>query len=155
MIQSRIERNQSEEKKRSNSIYNPNPSKAKRKGAAWIPERASPPARTPATAARRAPVAPVYRHITAVVRERNPSRRCPVASRMRASGKWHRSLAARRQHTPTQESARAGEGAGGGAAIFPGHPWQPPCARDGEGGKEVRVQEDSRRRRPTAAPWRG
>ena len=38
VIRSRIERNQSEEKKRSNSIYNPNPSKAKRKGVAWIPE---------------------------------------------------------------------------------------------------------------------
>ena len=116
MIQSRIERNQSEEKKRANSIYNPNPSKAKRKGAAWIPERASPPARTPATAARRAPVAPVYRHITAVVRERNPSRRRPAASRVRASGIGHRSQAARRRRTPTQERARAGEGAGGSAA---------------------------------------
>ena len=37
VIRSRIERNQSEEKKRSNSIYNPNPSKAKRKGAARLP----------------------------------------------------------------------------------------------------------------------
>ena len=37
VIRSRIERNQSEEKKRSNSIYNPNPSKAKRKGTARLP----------------------------------------------------------------------------------------------------------------------
>ena len=126
--------------------------------------RASPPARTPATAARKAPVAPVYQHITAVVQERNPSRRCPVASRVWASGKWHRSQAARRRRTPTQESARTGEGAGGGASILSGRHewpllWERRGQREEKGGsgppamarrldRVARWREGQRRRRP-------